>query len=135
MTTTSAFERNIDQFTEFLDGLEISDQPLPPPNSRTNPAAADIQGVLTFNNEAMRGHLESRRRRYSRCPHVQQRGYARTPRIPRPPIFKVSSRSTTRLCESLTTSDGGDRPPPASKDASSSPMLTEMPTPWSSLNE
>lgn len=70
MTTTSAFERNIDQFTEFLDGLEISDQPLPPPNSRTNPAAADIQGVLTFNNEAMRVTYDQRR--WRQAPSSQQ---------------------------------------------------------------
>ena len=50
-TVATAFERNVDEFTMFLDGLEISDQELPPPAKASS--LGDEPGVLLVNADAM----------------------------------------------------------------------------------
>ena len=49
-TVSSAFERNAEDFTTFLNGLEITDQELPPPSRTSSAAEATDPGLLLINS-------------------------------------------------------------------------------------
>jgi putative serine protease PepD len=50
-TVSTAFDRNVDEFTTFLDGLEITDQELPSPT--TTSAETNQGGLLLLNSGTM----------------------------------------------------------------------------------
>jgi hypothetical protein len=52
-TTTGAFDRNANEFTAFLNGLEISDQDLPPPPAAAQTLLSADNGLLLVNNGTM----------------------------------------------------------------------------------
>jgi tetratricopeptide (TPR) repeat protein len=60
-TTASAFDRNAEEFTTFLDGIEISDQPLPPSAPSLTTSSDTSRGTLTFNGDTMQIIYDERR--------------------------------------------------------------------------
>src|ERR1019366_3244772 len=60
-TTATAFDRNAEEFTAFLDGIEISDQALPPSAPSLTTPSDSSRGTLTFNGDTMQLVYDERR--------------------------------------------------------------------------
>jgi tetratricopeptide (TPR) repeat protein len=60
-TTASAFDRQAEAFTRFLDGIEISDQALPPSTPSPTASTETSRGMVTFNGDTMQVVYDQRR--------------------------------------------------------------------------